>query len=63
MAETLWQVGGARYKEYQSEQTGMIKVPTSTEQECHEAGKKLVEDKGINGKIYEEVKFICLKGK
>ena len=62
-AETWWLIVGARYKNFKPAQTDMISVPTSTEQECKDAGKKLVEDEGINGRIYEKVNFVCLKGK
>ena len=39
-----------------------IVIPTANEMECEAAGLKLSGNKEIHGKIFEHLRYICVKG-
>ena len=62
-AESYWLVIGARFKGGTAANTDILKVPMTSASECEAAGTKIMGDKGIHGKIYEHIRYVCLKGK
>ena len=58
-AETFWLLVGSKVD---GSTNDFLKVPTLTMQECETAGLRLIESE-INGPIYLDMRYVCVKGK
>ena len=38
-------------------------IPTANEIECESGGLKITSDHNIHGKVYEHIRYTCIKGK
>ena len=59
-AETYWLFIAGRFAVTSA---NMIKIPTESLQQCDESGQKIVSHDVINDRIYENLDYVCVKGK
>ena len=64
-AEGFWLVVAGRNggKRDYGTTSAVFKVPMTNEMECEAAGLKIMGDQNIHGKVFEHVRYSCLKGK
>ncbi len=43
--------------------SAVLNIPMRSETECEAAGVKIMADSNIHGKVFEHVRYSCLKGK